>query len=247
MKIFKPSVKLNVIILDFTPAKSWREQNYWYLKLLNIADGTICLAHSNLFACSNSVVLPGVVPSSAGNEPVIKEINNKFLLSGVLYEEIAQLSKVLSVFSLIPNCELHISGKTNNEDLIKDYVSKYPNIIWHGSVSFDEYLNLLHDCTFVLSTRDPEFPENQCNFPSKIIESLLHNRVVISTIDYKQLEGIKYFKTSSNPEFFKQHIESIISLNDSDLLEYANQGNKVAEMFSTKVWNDAMLKIENAK
>lgn len=247
LKIFKPSVKLNVIILDFTPAISWKEQNYWYLKLLNRADGTIRLAHSDLFKCKNTAVLPGVVPASAGSEPLIERTNNKFLLSGVLFEEIAQTSMVLEAFSKLPQLELHITGKTNKEPMIKDYAKKYPNIFWHGSITFADYLDLLHDCTFVLSTRDPKFPENQCNFPSKIIESLLHNRIIISTIEYKQLETLYYFHTTSEPEFFRQHINSIASLSNSELLKYANQGKKVAGMFSTEVWKNTIRKIESAE
>lgn len=245
IKAFKPSVKLNVIILDFTPANSWTEQNYWYLKLLNRADGTICLAHSHLFTCRNTAVLPGVVPASAGKEPLIEQPNNKFLLSGVLSEEIAQISMVLEAFSHLPQCELHITGTVDDDTFIKKYANKYPNIIYHGKVSFEEYMDILHACTFQLSTRNPNFPENECNFPSKIIESLLHNRIIISTIKYSQLEGLKYFQTPSDSEYFKQHINSISSISKSVLMEYANQGKQVAEMFSTKVWNETMTKIES--
>lgn len=247
LKIFKPSVKVNVIVLDFTPANSWKEQNFWYLKLLNHADGTICLAHSDLFRCRNMVVLPGVVPVSAGKEPLIEHPNNKFLLSGVLFEEIAQTTMVLKTFSQLPQCELHISGKTNNERLIKEYSDKYPNIFWHGSVSFYDYQKLLHDCTFVLSTRDPKSPENQCNFPSKVIESLLHNRIIISTIEYKQLKGIRYFRTKSDSESFRQYIDEISNKPESELLGYANQGKIVVEKFSTEVWNETMKTIESAE
>lgn len=247
LKLFKPSVKLNVIILDFTPANNWKEQNYWYLKLMNKADGTICLAYSDLFKCANTAVLPGVVPISAGQEPLITTPNNKFLLSGVLRVEIAQTSMVLDAFSKLPSCELHITGKIENETLVKKYAEKCDNIIWHGMVSYEEYLKLLHSCTFVLSTRDPNFPENQCNFPSKIIESLLHNRIIISTIEYKQLEGIMYFITTSEPEHIKLFVESIIKLDDAILRSYANQGSIVAKKFGTKVWNDVMTKIENTQ
>lgn len=247
LKLFKPSVKVNVIVLDFTPAKNWKEQNYWYLKLLNRADGTICLAHSNLFRCKNMVVLPGVVPAFAGKEPLIEHTNNKFLLSGVLFEEIAQISMMLDTFSKQPQCELHICGKTNNEQKIKEYAAKYPNIFWHGSVSFVDYQKLLHECTFVLSTRDPKYPENQCNFPSKIIESLLHNRIIISTIEYKQLNGIRYIQATSDLEPFERFIGRIQNMPDNELMCYANQGKKVAEKFSTDVWNETMKTIESAE
>lgn len=244
LKVFKPSVKLNVIILDFTPAKSWKEQNYWYLKLLNSADGTICLAHSHLFKCHNTAVLPGVVPTSAGHEPLIECPNKKFLLSGVLNEEIAQISTLLGVFSQLPTCELHITGKSDNVGQIQKYADKYSNIIWHGVISFDSYLNLMHECTFVLSTRDSDSPENQCNFPSKIIESLLHNRIVISTITYKQLDGLRYFICTNKMPFMIDNIRTISYLPDNTLMDYANQGRKVIEMFSTNMWNKTMAQIE---
>lgn len=247
LKLFKPSVKLNVIILDFTPANSWKEQNYWYLKLLNKADGTICLAYSKMFRCRNTVVLPGVVPTTAGKEPLIENLNNKFLLSGVLNEGIAQISKILEMFSQLPSCELHITGKSDNEAKIREFANKNPNIIWHGALSFVDYLNMLHECTYILSTRDPEYPENKCNFPSKIIESLLHNRIIISTINYKQLDGIKYFSCTSQKPFLMENIREIVALSDYNLIRYANQGKKVIEMFNTQVWYETMSKIENTK
>lgn len=248
LKMFKPSVKLNLIILDYTPAKCCFEQNFWYLKLIKRADGIISLANSNLFECRNWAVLPGVVPASAGLEPLVEQPNNKYLLSGVLSEQIAQTTMVLEAFSKLPQCELHITGKADNEELIKRYALEFPNIRWHGSVSYGKYLEILHECTFVLSTRNPDYPENQCNFPSKIIESLLHNRIIISTIPYQQLKGIKYFQTSSTtPELLRQSIGSISTFGSSTILEYANQGKKVAEMFSTKVWNETMSLIERCK
>ena len=102
----------------------------------------------------------------------------------------------------------------------------------------------MHKCTFVLSTRDPKSPENQCNFPSKIIESLLHNRIVISTIEYEQLKGVKYFYSTSQMPLFIDNIREIASMPCDLLMTYANQGYKVSELFSTKVWNDTIKEIE---
>ena len=245
LKVFKPSVQLNVIVLDYTPAKSWREQNYWYLKLINSANGRICLANSPLFKHNNSVILPGVVPANIEAFPLMVKPAMSFLLSGVLLPEIAQLEMVLKTFAELPQYELHITGTKGDEEMLNEYANKYVNIHWHGQIPYKEYLNLLHSVTFLLSTRDPEMPENQCNFPSKIIESLLHNRIIISTIEYKQIDNIKYFKITSQQEFFKQHIDGIAHMSEKSLMEYANQGKKVAEMFSTKVWNETMEMIES--
>lgn len=245
LKLFKPSVQLNVIVLDFTPVNRGFGLNQIYLKLINWAHGRICLANSSLFRKQNSTILPGVIPQGNEKLPEIKKVKSTFLLSGVLSEEISMLSMVLDAFSKLPDCELHITGNKGNEELLQGYVNKYSNIHWHGQLPFKDYLELLHDVSFQLSTRDIRFPENQCNFPSKIIEALYHNRIVISTIQYPQLNGVKYFTVSPVKKDFRDDIKRIVSLSQTDLLSYANQGDLVSSMYSVEVWNTAMEKIEN--
>lgn len=245
LKLFKPSVQLNVIVLDFTPVNRGFGLNQIYLKLINWAHGRICLANSSLFRKYNSTILPGVIPQSNEKLPGIKIVKNTFLLSGALSEEISMLSMVLDAFSKLPDCKLHITGSKGNEDLLQEYAKTFSNIHWHGQLPFKDYLELLHDVSFQLSTRDIRFPENQCNFPSKIIEALYHNRIVISTIQYPQLNGVKYFTVSPVKKDFRDDIKRIVSLSQTDLLSYANQGDLVSSMYSVEVWNTAMEKIEN--
>lgn len=243
LKTFKPSIKRNIIILDFTPAESWREQNYWYLKLINMAHGTISLSPSDLFKVRNSTMLPGVVPDSNIDIPTVEKVNREFLLSGVITETIAMINEVLEAFSKNPNCILHITGKASEcEEMIIEYSKKYPNIIYHGSLSFGDYLDLMHSVTFQLSTRNPYMPENQCNFPSKIIEALLHNRAIVSTLDYPQLDKVDYLRIDANN--MTAGLRKIADMDNSELIKYVNQGNKIHNMFGTKVWNDWMTKIE---
>ena len=242
LRILKPSVQVNVIVLDFTPVEKGMGLNQWFLKIINNCHGNIRLAESSLFTNKNFVTLPGVVPSITGKEPIVEKPNNKFLLSGVLNDVIAQVPMVLDTFASSPQCELHITGLIDDETKILEYADKYPNIIWHGHVAFSEFMSIMHSCTFQLNTRDAAYPENQCNFPSKIIEALLHNRIIVSTIKYKQLEGIDYLYVDSD---LASCIESISKMPESQLMRYANQGKKTAEMFSTSVWNEAMKKIES--
>ena len=53
LKLFKPSVQLNVIVLDFTPVMSGWGLNRIYLRFINMAHGRICLANSPLFKSYN--------------------------------------------------------------------------------------------------------------------------------------------------------------------------------------------------
>lgn len=241
LRWFKPSVKINVIVLDFTPGEKY---NDFFLRQINKCHGRILLANSPLFKKENAVVLPGVTPKDGVAYPFIKEIKKDFLISGVLSENIAMLSMLLSAFSKMSDCTLHVTGMIEDDALVKEYADKYPNIQYHGCVPYNEYLAILHGTPFLLSTRNPAFPENQCNFPSKIIEALLHNRIIISSLHYEQLGNIRYLEVPSEETAFIDTIKLITHKSEDELLSYANQSKKVKQMFSVEVWNRVMSELE---
>jgi len=244
LKFFKRSVGVYVILLDYTPTTNVIER--FFLWLANHADGDIRLANSPLFTNKNSVCLPGVTPTISPNAPRQQAINREFLLSGVLNERIAMLSMVLHVFSQLPQLVLHVTGEIHQKELLEQY-GKCPNIIFHGQLPYEEYLQIFHHVSFQLSTRNPKCPENECNFPSKIMEALLHNRIVISTIHYEQLGSIRYFKVDAEEKTFMNDILRISDMKEQDLMLYANQGGIVSTRFNAGVWKNTMYKIENHK
>lgn len=244
LRIFKPNTRLYVIVLDFTPSGLF-SLNYWYLKFINKAHGNILLSNSKIFKNKNKVILPGVVPQFNKLIPLIETPNMSFLLSGVLLEEISMMSMVLEAFTKMPEFDLYITGSKGDIKLARKFDYEYPNIHFIGEIPFDSYLDLLHKITFQLSTRDIRFPENQCNFPSKIIEALLHNRAIISTISYPQLKGINYFVVSDNVTSFIKDIQRISDMPKDSLMKYINQGEVIQELYSTDVWLKNMQLIED--
>ena len=247
LKLFRPSVSLNIILLDYTPgAKGIKFLKEKLLSFsINKADGMIQLAINKLFKVKNSMCLPGVVPNDAIFYPKVKRIVPEFLISGVLTDNIAMLTMLLEAFSSMPQVTLHITGRAPDSEIISDYTKKYKNIIYHGLVDYGEYLNILHSIPFLLSTRDPRYPENRCNFPSKIIEALLHNRIIVSTLHYPQLNGIKYYEVPADLSGFKAKLLEIVNIPYDIQITYANQAEDVRRRFNTKVWNESMTKIEN--
>jgi hypothetical protein len=239
LKILKPSVKIYVIVLDFTPDQRG------ILSTINNADGRISLTNYKGISKRNFVWLPGVVPATYAPAPLKHEIAPMFLLSGQLSEDISLISTVVKAFSKIPEATLIITGM-NLPAGMKEVVSRYDNVHYLGLISMDKYFELLHHkVTFQLSTRDPKSVENQCNFPSKVIEALLHNLAVVSTIDYPQIEGINYFKIGSDEETMARDLKSIVHMPKAEVARYINQGASVRERFSTEVWNDAIERIEH--
>lgn len=247
LNIFKPSVKCNLIMLDFTPGRKGLQAFLDIIEIncINRMHGMIKLADSPLFTIKNSTCLPGVVPADNSRYPKITTIKKEFLISGVLENNIAMLPLLLEVFSQLPDMILHITGKVTDTELIERYAKKYSNIVYHGVVSYEEYLCILHATPFLLSTRNPACPENQCNFPSKIIEGLLHNRIIVSTLHYDQLNEIRYIEVSSDKKGLKISLQKIVTMTQPELLLYANQADLVKMRFSCNVWNKAMIDIEN--
>lgn len=242
LRLFKRHTRIYVIVLDYTPSQNLLQKIF--LWQVNHADGNVLLAQSPLFTNQNTVCLPGITPSGSNTYPIQESINKEFLLSGVLNERIAMLEMVLEAFAELPELTLHLTGEILESSLVQKY-SAFKNIHFHGQLSYSDYLDVLHHVSFQLSTRHPDYPENQCNFPSKIIEALLHNRIVISTIHYEQLGGIRYFEVHTDMDQFKQDILAICSKQEAELKTYANQGRMVANQFNPQAWNNAMTMIEN--
>lgn len=241
LRLFKRNVKIFVILADFTPS---RFNNFVFKPYINKADGIIYLSQTNHFTNKNATVIPGIAPD-INFDIISKPVNRNFLLAGNLMREaISMLPMVLNVFSASNSLFLNISGRYENRGIIDGYMKKYDNICYHGVLPRDVFLLLMKKSTFVLNTRDPKSPENINNFPSKVLEALLYNRIVISTIHYPQLDGIKYFEVPAEEEAFMESLERIASLTDEKLLEFANQSDKVRERFSGKVWRNSMQSLE---
>lgn len=246
IKLFKPTVKQNVIVLDFSPNSKHFSLLNLYKWLFNNANSTILLTRYFEFTNKNSACLPGVVPQNVEDYPEVVQVSNEFLISGALSENISLLRTLLiPAFKQMPNFILHITGDVCDKKNLSEDIKQYKNIIYHGKLTFEQYLDLLHSVTFVFSTRNPEAVENQCNFPSKIIESLLHNRAVISTIDYPQLDDLKYFKVSFHINEFICSINKIFSEGENYIMQYVNQAKQTRKKFSPQVWKDTMIKLES--
>lgn len=241
LRIFKPSVRRYTILLDYTPGAKW---NYFLLKLINSSRGMISLSTSEQFNVKNTIVLPGVVKTGQLYPFVEMPLNRDFLLSGNLNEQISMLHMLLPAFSKISCAKLHITGFSGDDQYIKSFTDKYSNIVRYGMLEYEEFLDLMHRCPFLLSTRDPSYPENACNFPSKVIEGMLHNRIIISTIHYEQLNGLKYFEVPHDIEHFTESLLHIISLSDNEIMSYANQSIEVQHRFNNRVWAEKITEIE---
>lgn len=246
LKILKPKTRLYLILLDYTPLEKGFKNLYKSFELFCFKQfqGLITLSDFDALKNKNKNCIPGVVPNVNPKWPVVSRITRDFLISGSLGYNISMIPSLLEAFAKMDNVVLHITGRIPDKALLEKY-SSCRNIVYHGEVDYSEYLEILHRCPFLLSTRNPKALENQCNFPSKIIEGLLHNRIIVSTIDYPQLGSIKYFKVDADN--LEKDLKDIAEMQDYELLHYSNQSELTHSMYNASRWTEEMENIEKYK
>ncbi|PZU14860.1 MAG: hypothetical protein DI622_13095 [Chryseobacterium sp.] len=243
-KIFKPSVKQFVILLDFTPSKSKISLQGFIFSLINKCDGVISLTANKFLTQENIIVLPGIVTNIKNNSR-ITNINKSFILSGILSKNRCP-ELILKVFSEFPEYALIITGKIEDQNLVDRYCTTFPNINYLGFLNYDDYLKELEKATFSINSRDPEYEENLYNFPSKSIEHLMHNKILVSTMQYEELNGIEYIYVKPDLENLRKFLRELKTFENDELItKYANQSSKVFDLFGIDNWKKSFKKIEN--
>ena len=242
LKAFKKDIKLFIILLDYTPSKNLFSISHLILTLINSSDGIISLT-DNPSISHKKIVIPGFVKDKT--YPKLNKVNYNFLLSGILSENRSP-ELILEAFSKFPHFNLIITGKIENHLLIDTYVKKCNNIKYLGFVEYDQYVEILNEASFSINSRNPKFEENHFNFPSKAIEHLSYNRIVISTMRYKELSGINYFYVKPNPESLMVFLKELELMKASHILNaYGNQTEIVRNKFGKEKWKESMNSLEN--
>lgn len=111
-----------------------------------------------------------------------KQDSLKILYSGLL-NDVTGIDILLEAIQLIPNSEIEFwfTGRGELSENIVAMQKKDPRIKYFGFVSRTEYFRLLNEANIVINPRNMLMPQNQNNFPSKILEYLATGRIIIST------------------------------------------------------------------
>ena len=164
---------------------------------------------------------------------------NKFVehaetVKGTVYD------MALKVFSQVPEAELYISGNGT----FPDEYRKYSNIHFMGNMEYQDYLNLLESVIVCLNLRNPYLPENNNNFPSKILDYLSRQKIVLSTISYPEIEGANYILTDFNEIELIKKIKEIVMLGTEHLAISSNNTLFLRKQFSVTSWKEMIQSID---
>lgn len=105
-----------------------------------------------------------------------------FMYSGLL-NHVTGVNLLLEAMKRVErqDIRLWISGKGELEEAVKAAAEKDDRICYLGHLPYEEYIQKLQEADVLVNPRDMSLPENQNNFPSKIMDYLAAGKVIVST------------------------------------------------------------------
>lgn len=239
--------KIFSILTDFTPPTKTISLAGIMERTIYTFDGVISLSSRSTFNFKNVACLPGIVLNYKKKSPELSfYLRKKLLFSGAL-TSITGIDLILETISKTPGIQLIVSGRGDLEDKVLQYSSKFENIKYYGFLDKESYDKILEEVDVCLSLRNPGLEENRNNFPSKILEYLSCSKIVISTIKYPELDGVKYFFSQYSNAGLKETIDKVFSLSPHEILEYMDNEQTLMNSCSITAWERTILQVEQQK
>lgn len=227
------------IVADFED-----ERNYFGLRKIvqkninrtfNKLSGAIILS-SNIQISTRTIVLEGIVDSEMNQLSQNKIEENSIIFSGSIGYTTG-IHIAVAAMNFLPDYKLYISGplfdldSNNLKRLINGNV--HNNVYYMGILDNEKYLELLSICNYALNLRDPHKLEHQHNFPSKILEYLMYNKNVISTLNYSAVS-----KCITLTEFDAEKLA--VTIKNTSSAPNNNSRDYVLDKFGLTTFNNAI-------
>lgn len=187
--------KRNILILaDYSGPESFCNlKNKCYalvqrriMRQYDVVVGLSANIQNNLKGNQQFILMEGGIDERFYNQFTKKKIQSAdetvFMYSGLL-SKVTGVDILLQVASEMKEkgFRLWISGKGDLEQQVRDAAEKDERICYLGHMEYDEYIKTLKDADVLINPRNMNLPENQNNFPSKIMEYLATGKTVISS------------------------------------------------------------------
>ena len=235
--------RIYVIMADYTLASSRTSLQGIIGWLLERCEGMISLSGRS---CFKNVKKLKVKAGIIDNEMLIrnKKVSDidrvTFLFSGTL-ASVTGYDMALKVFAQIPQAQLYISG---NGSFPEQY-RKYENIHFMGNMQYEDYLKLLNKSTICLNLRNPYLLENNNNFPSKILDYFSKGKIVLSTMQYSEIDGANYIYIPFEEQALIRSIKEILVIDNSELLKYSDNILFIRQNFSVESWKQTIQAVDS--
>ncbi len=179
------------------------------------------------------IIMEGVIDSKIGSAFHNKNLNNKKIITytGALNIEYGIL-RLLEAMKLLknPDIELHLLGRGNAEDIIKENVCTDNRIKFMGMQSKEKTLQEQMISTMLINPRSANDGEyTKYSFPSKNIEYLLTGKpTILAKLPGMPEEYFPYFVDADDcsPKALCIAINQVLSMTEKERIEFGKKGQK---------------------
>lgn len=159
-----------------------------------------------------------------------------FMYSGLL-NYVTGVNILLEAMKLVEGRDIRllISGKGELEEAVEAAAREDDRICYFGYLPYEEYIQKLQEADVLINPRDMSLPENQNNFPSKIMDYLASGKPIISTrfAGWEKFEGNIDFCESNADSIGKCLEKEIDNSIDKKIIFQLNR--KMARQFEWKM------------
>jgi len=248
----KRGIKMVLIIADHSEPSEYKNPIRKYLsykcaKDYRCFDGLIFLSKilQTRYPFNKNLLLEGGINTDKFSDALPLSIGDevRILYSGLL-SPVTGIDLYLEAISQITNINIKfiITGKGSMDEEVRKCALHDKRIQFKGFINEIEYLDLLKNAHILVNPRNMSLPQNENNFPSKVLEYLASGKVIVSTKfpGYEHFVGNMFF-CESNPTSIAEQISQVVgSYNDiyADIFKLNRQKSNEYD------WENQFQKIE---
>lgn len=183
-----------VVIADYSEGISYKsisgklyaKLQLWSMRRFDTVIGLSVKIKDKLRKKQGFVLMEGGIDEELYNSFVCRPHEERtpitFMYSGLL-NHVTGINLLLDAMKRVErqDIRLWISGKGELEEEVKAAAEEDNRICYLGHLPYKEYIQKLQEADVLVNPRDMSLPENQNNFPSKIIDYLAAGKMIVST------------------------------------------------------------------
>lgn len=201
-----------VIVADYSesvsynniPGKLYAKLQLWSMRQFDTVVGLSKRVRDKLQEEQQFILMEGGIDEELYNafsyKPHEKGTPITFMYSGLL-DRVTGVNLLLEAMKQVKRQDIRllISGKGELEDSVREAARADSRICFLGHLPYEEYIRRLQGADVLINPRDMSLPENQNNFPSKIMDYLASGKPIISTkfVGWEKFKENVFFCESS--------------------------------------------------
>ncbi len=132
------------------------------------------------------------------------------------------IDKLIEAFGMVPEADLHLYGSPKDAEKLQEYIDKYENVYYMGTLSQDDVFMRMREVDLLLNPRPTNIELAKYSCPSKTFEYMASGTPVLMT----RLPGVPdeyypflYTFDDESIEGMRDRIKSVIRKSSSELRE----------------------------